>query len=65
LSLSEVIIHEVFYLLFCMGVKLGPTTQKEHRFRVFENRVLRRILGPVRQEVRCWTEDYIMRHFII
>jgi hypothetical protein len=28
-----------------MGVKLGLTLREEHRLRVFENRVLRRILG--------------------
>jgi hypothetical protein len=27
-----------------MGVKLGPTEREKHRLRVFENRVLRRIL---------------------
>jgi hypothetical protein len=27
-----------------MGVKLGLTLKEEHRLRVFENRVLRRIL---------------------
>jgi hypothetical protein len=30
-----------------MGVKLG----EEYRLRVFENRVLRRIFGPTRDEV--------------
>jgi hypothetical protein len=35
-----------FYLLFCMGVKLGLS----HRLRVFENRVLRSIFGPKREE---------------
>jgi hypothetical protein len=29
-----------------MGVKLGLTPRAEHRLRVFENRVLRRIFGP-------------------
>jgi hypothetical protein len=28
-----------------MGVKLGLTFREEHRLRVFENRVLRRIFG--------------------
>jgi hypothetical protein len=31
----------------------------EHRLRVFENRVLRRIFGPKRDEV---TEDWIKLH---
>jgi hypothetical protein len=34
-----------------MGVKLGLTLWGEHRLRVFENRVLRRIFGPKRGEV--------------
>jgi hypothetical protein len=35
-----------------MGVKRGLLTlRKEHRLRVFENKVLRRIFGPKRDEV--------------
>ena len=34
-----------------MGVKLGRTLREEHRLRLFENRVLRRIFGPKRDEV--------------
>jgi hypothetical protein len=34
-----------------MGVKLGLTLREEHRLRVFENRVLRKVLGPKRDEV--------------
>jgi hypothetical protein len=34
-----------------MGVKLGLMPREEHRLRVFENRVLRRIFGPRRDEV--------------
>jgi hypothetical protein len=29
-----------------MGVKLGLTLREEHRLKVFENRVLRRMFGP-------------------
>jgi hypothetical protein len=36
--------------------------REEHRLRVFENRVLRRIFGPKRGEVTG--ENYIMRSFI-
>jgi hypothetical protein len=33
------------------------TLREEHRLRVFEKRVLRRIFGPKRDEVRgCWRE---------
>jgi hypothetical protein len=34
-----------------VGVKLGLTLRKEQRLRVFENRVLRRIFGPKKDEV--------------
>jgi hypothetical protein len=35
----------------CKGIKLGLTLRDEHRVRMFENRVLRRIYGPERKEV--------------
>jgi hypothetical protein len=35
-----------------MGAKLGlPTLREEHRLRVFEKWVLRRVFGPKRDEV--------------
>jgi hypothetical protein len=34
-----------------MGVKPGLTLREEHRLMVFENRVLRKIFGPRREEV--------------
>ena len=37
-------------MLFCKGVNLAAHTEKECRLRVFENRVLRRIYGPKRDE---------------
>jgi len=37
----------------------------ERRLRVFENRVLRRIFGPERDEVTGKWEDYIMRILMI
>jgi hypothetical protein len=39
-----------------MGVKLGLTLREEHRPRVFESRVLRRIFLPKRDEVIGWRE---------
>jgi hypothetical protein len=30
--------------------------KEQHRLRVFENRVLRRIFGPQREEIRDWTQ---------
>jgi hypothetical protein len=40
------------------------TLREEHRLRVFENRVLRRIFGPKRDEVTGDLESWIMRSFI-
>jgi hypothetical protein len=36
--------------------------REEHRLRVFENRVLRRIFGPKREEDGSWRK-YIMMNF--
>jgi hypothetical protein len=44
---KSIILHVVLY-----GYETwSPVIRKEHRLRVFENRVLRRILGPERNEV--------------
>jgi hypothetical protein len=44
-----------------MGVKLSLTLREEHRLRVFENRALRRIFGPKRDEVTGgWRKNCIM-----
>jgi hypothetical protein len=41
-----------------LGVKLGLLTlREEHRLRVFENGVLRRIFGPKRDEVTGGMEE--------
>jgi len=40
----------------------SPTLREEHRMKVFENRMLKRILGPKREEVVG--EDCIMRSFM-
>ena len=39
--------------------------REERRLRVFENRVLRRIFGPKRDEVTGNGENYIMRSLVI
>jgi hypothetical protein len=39
--------------------------REERRLRAFENRVLRRIFGPKRDEVTGKGENYIMRSFMI
>jgi hypothetical protein len=54
------IFHKTISLLgVCMAVKFGLTLKKEHRMRVFENRMLRRIFGPMRPEVTGGEEDCI------
>jgi hypothetical protein len=40
------------------------TLREEHRLRVFENRVLKKVLGPKRYEVTS-REDHIMKSFMI
>jgi hypothetical protein len=40
------------------------TLRKEQRLRVFENRVLRRIFGPRRDEAKDSGEDYITRNLM-
>jgi hypothetical protein len=39
--------------------------REERRLRVFENRVLRRIFGPKRDEVTRSGEDYVTGSFMI
>jgi hypothetical protein len=41
------------------------TLREERRLRVFENRVLRRIFGPKREEITGGGENYKMRSFMI
>ena len=41
------------------------TLREERRLRVFENRVLRRVFGPKRDEVTGNGENYIMKSFVI
>jgi hypothetical protein len=45
-------IYRTLIFLFYMGVKHGLTLREEHRLRAFENRVLSRMFGPMRDEVR-------------
>ena len=41
----------IILLLFSTGLKLGLTVKEVHRLRMFENRVLRNMFGPMRDEV--------------
>jgi hypothetical protein len=54
--LSRIIKVKIYETVILPGVLHGcetwsPTLREEHRLRVFENRVLRRIFGPTRDEV--------------
>ena len=44
---------------------MSLTLREEHRLRVFENRVLRRIFGPRRDGVTGERRKYIMRSLMI
>jgi hypothetical protein len=48
-----------------MGINLGLTLREEHRLRVFENRVLRKIFEPKMEEVAGGGEDCITRSVIV
>jgi hypothetical protein len=48
-----------------VGETSSLTLREEHRLRVLEDRVLRRIFRPMRDEVRGEWENYIMRSFKI
>jgi hypothetical protein len=41
-------------VVLCGCETLSPTLREEHRLRVFENRVLRKIFGSVREEDGSW-----------
>jgi hypothetical protein len=47
----DILLHTRNELNLADGVFWSLTLRKEHRFRVFGNRVLRRIFGPKREEV--------------
>jgi hypothetical protein len=45
------IVHAILPVVLYVCETWSLTLREEHRLRVFENRVLRRILGPKRDEV--------------
>jgi hypothetical protein len=47
------------------GCETWSQREGQRRLRVFENRVLRRIFGPRREEVTGNGENYITRSFMI
>jgi hypothetical protein len=59
----------IYKTIILPGVLYGRETwsltlSEEHRLRVFENRVLRRIFGTKRNEVTEFGENCIMRNFV-
>ena len=47
------------------GCETWSLTKEERRLRVFENRVLRRLFGPKRDEVTGNGENYMRRSLVI
>jgi len=48
----KITIHSTVFVLVLYGCETwSPTLREEHRLKVLENRVLRRTLGPKRDEV--------------
>ena len=55
----------IFSVVVCGCETWSLTLREERRLRVFENRVLRRVLGPKRDKVTGNGENYIMRSLLI
>ena len=53
------------FVLSARSCVVSLTLREERRLRVFENRVLRRIFGPKRDEITGNGETYIMRSLMI
>jgi hypothetical protein len=59
-------IYRAVILPVLYGCEARPLTlREEHRLRVFENRVLRKIFGRKRDEVTGDWEDYITSSFMV
>jgi hypothetical protein len=68
--LSKILKIKIYITVILPAVLYGCETwslifREEPRLRVLENRVLRRVFGPKRDEVRGNGENYIMRSFMI
>jgi hypothetical protein len=63
---SKIKVHNTVILLVVLyGCETWTVTLMEnHKWRVFENRMLRRIFGPKKEKYQEAGEDYIMRSFI-
>jgi len=64
-NLKNKIYRTIILLVVCGCETWSLTFREERRLRVFENRVLRRIFGPKRDEVTGSREKYIMRSLMI
>jgi hypothetical protein len=60
---KTIILPVIFFLYGCETWSV--TLREEHRLRVFENRILRRIFGPMRDEVQENGGSYTVRSLII
>jgi hypothetical protein len=58
-------IYRNIYNFACWFETWWLTLREQHRLRVFENRVLKRIFGPRRDEVTGSGENHIMRSLMI
>ena len=61
--LSKKLKISTYYRLYCTVVKLCHL-EREHRLRVFENKVLRKIFGAKRDEITGEWEGYIMLSYM-
>jgi hypothetical protein len=52
-DIRKTVIVNYVYVFLWKWMYCLKTLREEHRLRVFENRVLRRIFGPKRDEVTC------------
>ena len=64
-KLDIIVLNRFNIFISISDVIWSLTLREERRLRVFENRVLRRIFGHRREEVKGSGENYIMRSFMI
>jgi hypothetical protein len=57
---------KIYKIIILPAVLYGQslTLREEHRLRVFENRVLRRIFVPKRRKWQEGREDFMLRNFV-
>ena len=70
-----IISKAILFIIMLIGVKFAikvkylydfsPTLREERKLRVFKNKVLRRVFGPKRDELKGNGENYITRSLVI